>query len=310
MVHHRTQILAADNGHKIHTQLWQPDGDCAAIIQVVHGLGEHADRYARFAAAAVERGYAVCAHDHRGHGRHAEHPGYFAVTKGWDRVVNDVDVVNESVCQTLPGVPVVLLGHSMGSYIAQHFAMYHGARLAGMILSASTWPLKLKLLPAFVIAHVESWRLGASANSRLLHKLGFSDFNKPFSPARTELDWLTRDKEEVDKYIADPLCGGPYTCGLWRDLFGGLLRIYSDNSLRRISSELPILITGGELDAVGGDKGMGRLATRYAQTLHSRLKVRIYPEGRHEMLNEMNRDEVTRDWLDWIDATTGTSRSG
>jgi len=310
MVHHSTQILAVDDGHKIHTQLWQPHGVPIAIIQVVHGLGEHADRYARFAAAAVERGYAVCAHDHRGHGPHAEHPGYFAVTKGWDRVVNDVDVVNEFVRQTLPGVPVVLLGHSMGSYIAQNFAMYHSARLAGLILSASTWPPKLKLLPAFVIAHIEAWRLGASANSQLLHKLGFSDFNKPFNPARTDLDWLTRDEDEVDKYIADPLCGGPYTCGLWRDLFGGLLQIYSDNSLRRISSELPILITGGELDAVGGDKGMGKLAMRYAQTLHSRLKVRIYPEGRHEMLNETNRDEVTRDWLDWIDATTGTSRSG
>jgi len=310
MVHHSTQILAVDDGHKIHTQLWQPHGVPIAIIQVVHGLGEHADRYGRFAAAAVERGFAVCAHDHRGHGPHAEHPGYFAVTKGWDRVVNDVDVVNEFVRQTLPGVPVVLLGHSMGSYIAQNFAMYHSARLAGLILSASTWPPKLKLLPAFVIAHIEAWRLGASANSQLLHKLGFSDFNKPFNPARTDLDWLTRDEDEVDKYIADPLCGGPYTCGLWRDLFGGLLQIYSDNSLRRISSELPILITGGELDAVGGDKGMGKLAMRYAQTLHSRLKVRIYPEGRHEMLNETNRDEVTRDWLDWIDATTGTSRSG
>jgi len=309
MVHHSTQILTVDDGHKIHTQLWQPHGVPTAIIQVVHGLGEHADRYARFAAAAVERGYAVCAHDHRGHGRHAEHPGYFSVSKGWDRVVNDVDVVNEFVRQTLPGIPVVLLGHSMGSYIAQNFAMYHSARLAGMILSASTWPSKLKLLPAFIIAHIEAWRLGTNANSRLLHKLGFSDFNKSFSPARTDLDWLTRDEDEVDKYIADPMCGGPYSCGLWRDLFGGLLQIYSDNSLRRISSELPILITGGELDAVGGDKGMGRLATRYAQTLHSRLKVRIYPEGRHEMLNETNRDEVTRDWLDWIDATTGTSRS-
>lgn len=308
MVHHSTQILAAEDGHKIHTQLWQPDGDSAVTIQVVHGLGEHADRYARFAAAAVERGYTVCAHDHRGHGQHAEHPGYFAVTKGWDCVVNDVDVVNEFVRQTLPGIPVVLLGHSMGSYIAQNFAMYHSARLAGLILSASAWPPKFKLLPAFIIAHVEAWRLGASANSRLLNKLGFSDFNKPFKPARTDLDWLTRDEDEVDKYIDDPLCGGPYTCGLWRDLFGGLLQIYSDNSLRRISTELPILITGGELDPVGGDKGMGRLATHYAQTLHSRLKIRIYPEGRHEMLNEVNRDEVTQDWLDWIGVTTGTSR--
>lgn len=310
MVHHSTQILAVDDGHKIHTQLWQPDGDCAAIIQVVHGLGEHADRYARFAAAAAERGYAVCAHDHRGHGPYADHPGYFAVTEGWDRVVNDVETVNLHVRETYPDMPIVMLGHSMGSYIAQNYAMYHSARLSGLILSASTWPAKAKLLPAFIIAHIEAWRLGASANSRLLHKLGFSDFNKPFGPARTDLDWLSRDEDEVDKYIADPLCGGPYTCGLWRDLFGGLLRIYSDNSLRRISSDLPILITGGELDAVGGDKGMGKLATHYAQTLHSRLKVRIYPEGRHEMLNEINRDEVTRDWLDWVATTTGTSRSG
>jgi alpha-beta hydrolase superfamily lysophospholipase len=309
MVPHSTQILSVDDGHKIQTRLWQPHGVPIAIVQVVHGLGEHADRYARFAEAAVKRGFAVCAHDHRGHGCHAEHPGYFALTKGWDRVVNDVDVVNEFVRRTVPGVPVVLLGHSMGSYIAQNYAMYHSERLAGMILSASTWPSKAKLLPAFVIAHIEAWRLGASANSRLLHKLGFSDFNRPFNPARTELDWLSRDADEVDKYIADPLCGGPYTCGLCRALFGGLLRIYSDNSLRSISSDLPILITGGELDAVGGDKGMGRLATHYAQTLHSRLKVRIYPEGRHEMLNEVNRDEVTRDWLDWVATTTGTSRS-
>jgi alpha-beta hydrolase superfamily lysophospholipase len=310
MVQHSRQVLTADDGHKIHAQLWEPAGNCTGVLQVVHGLGEYADRYERFAAAAVERDYAVCAHDHRGHGPYADHPGYFAVTEGWDRVVNDVETVNLHVRETYPDLPIVMLGHSMGSYIAQNYAMYHSARLSGLILSASTWPAKAKLLPAFIIAHIEAWRLGASANSRLLHKLGFSDFNKPFVPSRTDLDWLSRDEDEVDKYIADPLCGGPYTCGLWRDLFGGLLRIYSDNSLRRISSDLPILITGGELDAVGGDKGMGKLATHYAQTLHSRLKVRIYPEGRHEMLNEVNRDEVTRDWLDWVATTTGTSRSG
>jgi alpha-beta hydrolase superfamily lysophospholipase len=144
----------------------------------------------------------------------------------------------------------------------------------------------------------------------MLDRLGFGNFNKPFQPARTELDWLSRDEAEVDKYIEDPLCGGPYTTGLWLDLMAGLMEVGSDAALRRIDAALPILITGGEVDPVGGDKGMTKLLRHYAQTGHQRLRVKIYPDGRHEMLNETNRDEVTRDWLDWILATSRSARSG
>lgn len=306
MLQHKHQILAAPDGHEIHAQLWQPPGEVTCVIQVVHGLGEHADRYDRFAAAAAKRGYAVCVHDHRGHGGHGEEPFHFADAEGWRKVISDVEIVNNFAREQFDGMPIVLLGHSMGSFIAQTFAMHFGERLAGMLLSASTWPSRLELAPAYLLARIETWRLGVRGKSALLHRLGFGKFNKPFAPARTELDWLSRDETEVDKYVSDPLCGGPYTCSLWLDLLGGLLHISSDKALIRVRSDLPILITGGGADPVGGDKGMTRLAMHYAQTLHQRLKVRIYPDGRHEMLNESNRDDVTNDWLDWVAATTHT----
>ena len=179
--------------------------------------------------------------------------------------------------------------------------MHYGGLLDALLLSASTWPSRIESRAGNMLARIECWRLGAHRHSALLDKLGFGDFNKPFEPARTRLDWLSRDPDEVDAYIADPLCGGPYTAGLWRDLSGGLFKIASDVEIGRVPSDLPILITGGEKDPVGGERGMGQLALHYAQTSHSRLTVKIYPDGRHEMLNEINRDQVTADWLNWIE---------
>jgi alpha-beta hydrolase superfamily lysophospholipase len=308
MLYHRHEILAAADGHDIHAQLWTPEGQASCIIQILHGLGEHSDRYARFAAKAVERGFTVCIHDHRGHGSHCGELGHFAGSGGWQKVVSDAELVNDFVQQQFAGTPIVLLGHSMGSYIAQTFAMQYGARLSGLILSASTWPSRLRLAPAKLLARFEALRLGIRGKSKLLDKLGFGDFNKPFEPARTIRDWLSRDEAEVDKYVSDPLCGGPYSNGLWLDLLGGLFDLASDTAVSRVPLDLPILITGGEHDPVGGDKGMTSLALHYEQTSHPIVKVKIYAEGRHEMLNETNRDEVTADWLDWVSVTTGSGR--
>ena len=294
--------LDGDSGYTIRTYIYEPPADAVGVIQVLHGLGEHSRRYRRFAAAAAAQGYAVCVHDHRGHGEHSRSPGYFGDRKGWELVVSDTKVVHDYLLERYAGKPLILLGHSMGSYVAQTFAMHYGAKLKGMILSASTWPRRLQLIPAMLIARFESLRYSRRGRSPLLHKLGFGNFNKPFNPARTELDWLSRDENEVDLYVNDPLCGGPYTCGLWIDLLGALYDLGSDHSLSRIGSDLPILITGGSDDPVGGEDGMTRLAMHYAQTSHSRVSLRIYEEGRHEMLNETNRDEVTRDWLQWIAA--------
>ncbi len=295
-------LLEGEGGHSIRARLYEPESAPAGVVQIFHGLGEHSKRYERFAMAAVGRGFVVCVHDHRGHGEHGEPLGYFADQKGWHLVVDDANVVHNYLLERYAGVPLVLIGHSMGSFIAQTFAMHYGAKLSGMIVSASTWPSRFQLLPGIAIARIVTLRYGKQGRSPLLHKLGFGKFNKPFEPGRTELDWLSRDENEVDLYVNDPLCGGPYTCGLWIDFLGGLYDLGSDHSLSRIRSDLPILITGGGDDPVGGENGMTKLAMHYAQTSHSRVSLKIYPEGRHEMLNETNRDEVTADWLDWIAA--------
>jgi len=199
------------------------------------------------------------------------------------------------------GLPIVLLGHSMGSYIAEYFSMQHGYRLTALILSASTWPNTVQLVVGRLLARLVALFSGIRGKSALLHKLGFGDFNKPFLPARTELDWLSRDAAEVDKYINDPLCGGPYSCGLWIDLMRGLQAIASDRALQQIPSDLPVLITGGADDPVGGQHGLTDLAMHYARSGHTHVSTRIYPDGRHEMLNEINRDEFSADLMKWIE---------
>lgn len=301
-------VLATQDGHDIHLRIWQPDGEIFGVIQLLHGLGEHINRYERFAAAANARGFVVCAHDHRGHGGHGDEAGFFADKNGWHLVVDDAHVTHEHIREQFPGLPIVMLGHSMGSYVAQAFAMHYGAKLSGLLLSGSMWPQRTKVLPAMLIARLESARIGSRGRSALLNKIGFGDFNRRFEPARTELDWLSRDEHEVDLYVADPLCGGPYTCGLWIDVLGALYSLGSDYSLNRIPADLPILITGGSNDPVGGEDSMTRLIMHYAQTGHQRVTMKLYPEGRHEMLNETNREEVTHDWLEWIAARLRAAR--
>ncbi len=299
MTENTTLELTAPDGHRVPAYVWEPRQEASAVIQIFHGLGEHAARYQRFADAANAAGYAVGAHDHRGHGPHSDLIGYFAASDGWDLIVSDARLVFESLQSRFPGRPVVLLGHSMGSFIAQSYAMRFGSDLQAMILSGSTRPNRFLARVGGWLARFEGWRLGRTGRSALLHKLGFGDFNKPFEPARTEMDWLSRDPAEVDRYVADPLCGGPYTAGLWSDLFGGLLEISDRQRLGRIPAELPVLITGGADDPVGGSDGMQKLIASYEAVGHERVSLRVYADGRHEMLNETNRDEFTSDLLEW-----------
>lgn len=295
------QALAGNDGHIIRARISEPAVAPGGIIQVLHGLAEHCARYAGFASAATKRGYVVITHDHRGHGRHAETPGHFADADGWNRVIADVGVVNDWSRKRWADTPFVVLGHSMGSFIAQGFAMRRPASMSALILSGSTLPSRFETRLGRLLARFERWRHGRRGHSALLDKLGLGRFNDAFQPPRTAFDWLSRDTGEVDKYMKDPLCGASSTCQLWIDLMGGLLEISGKAAYRKIPPGLPMLIFGGSDDPVGGERGLTALADAYRSSGQQDLTLKIYTDGRHEMFNEINRDEVTADVLEWID---------
>ena len=295
--------LPAEDGHRIRVYRWYPDPATSprAIMHIFHGLGEHAARYERFACACNENGLVVVAHNHRGHADTAEVAGHFADREGWDKVIADALAVQEQLVAEFPDIPVVLFGHSMGSFIAQSFVMRHPSKVSLLILSGSAFASRVEARLARAVASLLAL-FGRRSKSRLLDRLGFGAFNKAFAPARTDFDWLSRDDAEVDRYLADPHCGGKFSNQLWKDLMGGLLEITSADAIASIPADLPILILGGQVDPVGGVKGLTRLADVYRQTGHADVTLTIYDGGRHEMLNETNRDEVTSDVVRWIDS--------
>jgi alpha-beta hydrolase superfamily lysophospholipase len=300
-----TFTLAAADGIELFVYRWLPDAAAKAVVQIVHGLAEHAGRYARLAGALTAAGYAVYADDHRGHGRTARDAaalGFFAERDGWQRCLDDLWRLNRRIAADHPGLPILLLGHSMGSFLAQHFISEHGDALAGAVLSASSGKPPPLAAIGRVVARLERLRLGAHGRSALIHALSFGAYNKPFAPARTPFDWLSRDAAEVDKYAADPLCGFPATVQLWIDLLDALPEIARPARQARIPKRLPIFIISGARDSVSADtKGLQQLLAAYRTAGLERVTHRFYPEARHELFNELNREEVTRDLVAWLD---------
>lgn len=295
--------LTAADGRHIRLRIWRPAGEARGVLQILHGLSEHAARYARFARACNEHGIAVGAHDHRGHGEpEGNHiAGHFADSDGMRQVLDDVASCDTELRRHFPSRPLVLLGHSMGSYIAQHYAMERKPAIAGLALSGSTWPNRGEVNTARRLATILRFLRGTRTPSRVFDWLAFRQFNQAFKPNRTAFDWLSRDPDEVDRYVSDPLCGARATYGLWLELFRTLLAISEPGALERIPADLPLLITGGEMDPVGGKAPLTALAGAYRDSGHTDVTLKLYEDGRHEMLNEVNRDEVTADWLQWIE---------
>ncbi|MFZ5724729.1 MAG: alpha/beta hydrolase [Pseudomonadota bacterium] len=298
----------AFDGHRIAVRRWDAVGTPRAAMLVSHGMAEHGERYAPLGEYLGQRGVVVYALDHRGHGRSIARPedtGHYADFTpghdGWARVVDDLGHVIQHVRAAHPDVPFVLLGHSMGSFIAQATAMNQGAQLDALALSGSNYGSTTLYRVARLIARLEKFRQGARGKSALLDFLSFGAFNKPFKPARTPYDWLSRDPAEVDKYIADPLCGFRVTNQLWIDLLGGLIAISNVGNLAKIPGDLPVYILGGDRDPVGqAGKGLPKLAARLREAGLRNVTLKLYGNGRHEMFNETNRAEVFADLAAWL----------
>jgi len=288
-------------GVSLHVSAWTPDAP-RAVLQVAHGMAEHGRRYADFAAAMARAGIAVYAADHAGHGKSAppERYGFFYAQDGWRRAVEDLHAVRASAEERHPGLPLALLGHSMGSLMARSYIARHGEGLRGVILSGTSGPNPL--LPiGKLLAAIEMRRLPAYLPSRLIDKLVFGAYGKSFAPARTSFDWLSRDPGQVDAYIADPACGFPLTATGYRDVFAGLGEIQAKGWSAGVPAGLPVLLVSGERDPVGG---MGK-GVRWVEKALRDAGVRdvtctLYPEARHELLNETNRERVYADLLVWL----------
>ena len=274
------------------------------IIVIAHGMAEHASRYARFAASAVEEGYAVLAGDHRGHGATAAPGGFGFVSEkgGWERVVADMGTVLDAARRAWPDVPVVLMGPSWGSFLARDLAARRGGALAGLILLGTGSGTDALTLPAAAVCAGQSRLRGPRHPSRLLNALAFGPYQRHFAPNRTEADWISRDVHEVDRYVADPWCGFVCTASFFRDLVAGGRAVNTAAHAAAVPAQLPMLLASGDRDPVGAmGRGVQRSATLYRRAGVREVCVILYPGGRHELLNETNRDQVTGDILTWID---------
>lgn len=288
-----TFYLGCSDGAQVHVRAWLPDR-VRGVVQIAHGAAEHGQRYARVAKALADAGYAVYANDHRGHGhtvRSAAELGRLAETGGWDRCVADLAELNERIQGRHVGAGVTLLGHSMGSFLAQRYLVEYGETLTALVLSGST---KLEARPG-----------DASADS-VEESDPFAVMNAAFAPTRTPFDWLSRDPDEVDRYIADELCGFALSDATFAQMLAAAPRNYQPEELARIPVDLPIYLFAGDRDPVNqGLVGLEALIETYRNAGLSKLTWRFYPEGRHEMLNETNRDEVVADLIHWLEGVRG-----
>jgi alpha-beta hydrolase superfamily lysophospholipase len=280
---------SSDNdGTQITAYRWDPPGQVRAVVQLTHGMGEHARRYEHVARALNDAGYVVYGQDHRGHGASViSEPGQLG-EGGWPALVDDIGGLSAPIRDEQPGLPLVLLGHSMGSFAVQQYLLRH------------SWEVDAAVLTGTAVIDLLEPGLDLS------QPLDLSMFNAPFAPARTDYDWLTRDEAIVDAYVADPLCGFGIDAESARQMFADARPLADPAELANIRPDLPIYIAAGEQDPVnGGLTLLTPLVDRLKDAGLTDVTVITYPGARHEILNETNRDEVIGALVSWLGRVTG-----
>ena len=297
---------SSDGRHTCHGSCWQPARDLPrGVVQIVHGVAEHMGRYEWFARFLAGHGYAVCGADHLGHGRTGAEDGkfgYFGPRRGWELVTRDVRRLRLMAGDRFPGVPYFLLGHSMGSFLTRTYLCRYPGTVDGAILSGTGQESALLVGAGKALANLIAHIRGPEAVSPLVNELSLGSYNKQFRPNRTGADWISRDEKVVDAYLRDPWCTFTPTVGMFRDMLGGLQYIASPAALAQMDPDTPVYLFSGDRDPVGGNgAGVRKVYGYFEQQGTRELTTKLYPGGRHEMLNELNREEVYADVLAWLD---------
>ena len=274
------------------------------IIHLVHGMSEHAARYDHFASWLNEQGYSVISSDLRGHGKTAgtiNNVGHFATKNGWGKVVKDLVVITKKIKEDNPTLPIIIMGHSMGSFLVRTIAYTDPSLGNGYILSSTAGHPGFLGVAGEQLALLNTRLLGKRNRSWFLTKLAFGDFNKKYKEKRTEKDWLSRDENIVNQYINDPYCMQTFTSQFYTDLTRGLLNISQQNNIDKMDKNKPVLLFAGDMDPVGDyGKGPKEVAEKMKLSGIKDVELKIFEEGRHEMLNEINKEDAYQLILNWL----------
>ncbi|HBF4993557.1 TPA: lysophospholipase [Clostridioides difficile] len=293
-----------EEGLDIYTYKWEDENikKPKAVIQIAHGMAETAQRYETFAKVLTKNGYIVYINDHRGHGKTAkiiENVGHLAEKEGFRCLVEDMYTLTNIIKKENEDLPIYLFGHSMGSFASQRYIMDYSNNLSGLILCGSNGKQGIILNLAHLIINREIKKYGRRSKSNKINNLIFG--GEIIRNEKTKFDWLSRDKEQVEKYINDPFCGVVCSCGFFYDLVQGLKEIEDKENLKKVPLDIPIYIISGDKDPIGKNgKGVLRLRDRYIKLGVKDVTCKLYKDGRHELLNEINREEVFEDIICWL----------
>lgn len=292
--------------NKIHARMCVPDAEPRAIVQIIHGIAEYIGRYDEFMSFLADNGIIAVGTDHLGHGKSIEseeQTGFFAYDNGWDYVVRDEEVLRLAMHENYPELPIIVFGHSMGSFMTRTLLIRYPDAFNAAIISGTGNQGAALVNGGLFMGNLVTGLWGAHHYSKFLNNLAFGSYNKIYDNPKTEYDWLSRDEANVQKYIDDPLCGFIPSCSLFRDMMTGVKFITNKKNLTAMNKDMPVYFMSGDMDPVGEcGKGVQKAYNNFLEAGMKDVSIKLYPGGRHEMLNEINKDEVYADILAWLNS--------
>lgn len=297
------KIASTDSKNNLNVIIWETEKEPIGVLQIVHGMAEYIDRYDNFAKYMTEHGFNVIGHDHLGHGYSVsdEHDyGFFTEENGDKIIIEDMHSVTQYAREKWEELPNFILGHSMGSFCLRQYLTKYSNDVFGAIIMGTGWIPSAAALLGKTIATNTCKSKGSHTVNPLLIKLTLEPYNKPFAPTRTNCDWLSRDEKQVDLYVNDKLCGFDFTAGAYKDFFTILEKIAKNRQLIGMRKSLPILITSGSVDPVGGKKACEKLNAQYKRCGIDDVTLKLWENDRHEILNELDKSDVYRYIYNWL----------